>query len=87
MTKTTIGRCGSSLAVRQPADIAASLNLQKGERIEMAPKVDHIITRQARPHDKVQDLFAARPGHEWGYRCPIDHQRRPGNVVAMIRLW
>lgn len=65
MTKATIGRWGSSLAVRFPADVAASFNLHDGERIDIDAQPDQIVIRKALPRHTLQDLFAGRSADEW----------------------
>ena len=65
MTSATIGRWGSSLAVRLPAELAASLNLREGERIEMDSGADQIVIRRAKPRYTLEDMFADKPADEW----------------------
>lgn len=65
MTNAIIGRWGNSLAVRLPAEIAASLNLHDGERIDIDAQPDQIVIRKATPRHTLQDLFAGRAADEW----------------------
>lgn len=65
MTKATIGRWGSSLAVRLPAELAASLNLREGERIEMETAADQIVIRRAKPRTTLEEMFAGKQADEW----------------------
>lgn len=65
MTKATVGRWGSSLAVRLPAELAATLRLREGERIEMDAETDQIVIRRSKPRDTLEEMFADKSAEEW----------------------
>ncbi len=65
MTRATIGRWGRSLAVRLPAELAASLNLREGERIEIDSGTDQIVIRRAKPSYTLEEMFSGKQADEW----------------------
>ncbi len=65
MTKAIIGCWGSSLAVRLPTKLAASLNLRKGERINIDTEADQIVIRRTKPRYTLKQIFAGKPADEW----------------------
>ncbi len=65
MTKAIVGRWGSSLAVRFPAEFAAALDLRAGERIEMETQADQIIIRRAKLRLTLDEMFAGKSADEW----------------------
>ena len=65
MTRAIIGRWGSSLAVRLPTELAASLNLREGERIDMDTEAGQIVIRRTKPSYTLEQMFAGKPADEW----------------------
>jgi antitoxin MazE len=65
MTRAIIGRWGSSLAVRLPVELAASLNLREGERIELDSSADQIVIRRTKPRYTLEEMFAGKRDDEW----------------------
>jgi antitoxin MazE len=65
MTHAILGRWGKNLAVRLPQEIASSLELHEGERVEIVPGPDHIVIRRAKPGYSLDAFFAGKSAEEW----------------------
>ncbi len=65
MVQITVGRWGTNLAVRIPADIAQAIKLRKGERVEIEVHASEVVIRRARPHVSLENLFGGRSPDDW----------------------
>ena len=65
MSRVTIGRWGTSLAVRLPMDVATEAGLAQGQIVDVSPSPDGIRIRRVVSPLSADDLFAGRSAEAW----------------------
>ena len=65
MARAIVGRWGKNLAVRFPADIAASAGFSEGEQVDIAATDDAVLIRRLPAEISVETLFAGRSPEAW----------------------
>lgn len=63
--RARVSKWGNSLAIRLPKAVAASLNVQEGQAVDLTIEGDAVIIRSRRPSYLIEELTAEmRPGAE-----------------------
>ncbi|MBV8399356.1 MAG: AbrB/MazE/SpoVT family DNA-binding domain-containing protein [Acetobacteraceae bacterium] len=65
MTRAVIDRWGKDLTVRIPTEIASTLQLHEGDRVEIKAGPDQIVIRRAKPWFALEEIFAGKPAAAW----------------------
>lgn len=65
MTQAVVGKWGSSLGVRLPADVARSFGLEAGSEVEIVAGDDGIVVRPVIRKATADDLFRGKTPEEW----------------------
>jgi antitoxin component of MazEF toxin-antitoxin module len=65
MAHARVGRWGKSLAVRLPTQVATSLGLQEGDRVEVLTREGEAVVRRLEPALTAESLFEGRSSDEW----------------------
>jgi antitoxin component of MazEF toxin-antitoxin module len=65
MGHVTVGKWGNNLAVRLPADVAASTQLRDGDRVEIEAQDANILIRRVEAPLSLEEMFRGKTAAAW----------------------
>jgi antitoxin MazE len=65
VSRVLVGKWGKNLAIRLPSEIAKTVGLCDGDRVEIEAYKGDIVIRRTIPHFTLEELFRGKSPEEW----------------------